>query len=70
MLNPGYPYEESLMRYNNATELTMCMAIRKFNTFNWTRGNHFTAYHFVSSFSLLLDASKPYFFVTQMFKMH
>jgi len=39
MLNPGYPYEESLLGYYNATQLTMCMAIRKFNTFNWTQGN-------------------------------
>lgn len=38
MLNPGYPYEESLLMYNNVTQLTMCMAIRKFNTFNWTQG--------------------------------
>ncbi|KAJ3675362.1 hypothetical protein LUZ60_004404 [Juncus effusus] len=38
MLNPGYPYEESLLGYYNVTGLTMCMSIRKFNTFNWTNG--------------------------------
>ncbi|KAJ4761809.1 Endoglucanase [Rhynchospora pubera] len=38
MLNPGYPYEESLLGYYNATQLTMCMSVRKFNTFNWTQG--------------------------------
>ncbi|KAJ1688393.1 hypothetical protein LUZ63_019783 [Rhynchospora breviuscula] len=39
MLNPGYPYEESLMGYHNVTELTMCMSVRKFDTFNWTQVN-------------------------------
>jgi hypothetical protein len=38
MLSPGYPYEESLMLYYNVTQLSMCMAIRKFNVFNWTQG--------------------------------
>ncbi|WOL01301.1 hypothetical protein Cni_G10017 [Canna indica] len=37
-LNPGYPYEESLSGYHNATSLNMCMALQRFNVFNYTRG--------------------------------
>ncbi|XP_020680103.1 endoglucanase 12 [Dendrobium catenatum] len=37
-LNPGYPFEESLRGYFNATGLTMCANLRRFNVFNWTKG--------------------------------
>ncbi|PKA66722.1 Endoglucanase 12 [Apostasia shenzhenica] len=37
-LSPGYPYEESLRGYFNATGLNMCAYLRQFNVFNWTRG--------------------------------
>lgn len=37
-LNPGYPYEESLMLYHNATGLNMCAYLKQFGVFNWTRG--------------------------------
>ncbi|KAK8937561.1 Endoglucanase 12 [Platanthera guangdongensis] len=37
-LNPGYPYEETLRGYFNATGLNMCANLRRFNVFNWTKG--------------------------------
>ncbi|XP_020571498.1 endoglucanase 12-like [Phalaenopsis equestris] len=37
-LNPGYPYEESLRGYFNATGLNMCANLRRFNVFNYTKG--------------------------------
>ncbi|XP_038986763.1 endoglucanase 12-like [Phoenix dactylifera] len=37
-LNPGYPYEESLRGYHNATGLNMCSGFKEFNVFNWSRG--------------------------------
>ncbi|KAG6512635.1 endoglucanase 12-like [Zingiber officinale] len=37
-LNPGYPYEESLSRYQNATGLNICMDLQRFNVFNYTPG--------------------------------
>jgi hypothetical protein len=37
-LNPGYPYEESLIGYHNATSLNMCMYFPKFAAFNFTKG--------------------------------
>lgn len=37
-LNPGYPYEEMLRIYHNATDRNMCSYLRQFNVFNWTRG--------------------------------
>jgi len=37
-LNPGYPYEESLMGYHNVTSMNMCMYFPKFNSFNFTKG--------------------------------
>ncbi|KAJ6817571.1 endoglucanase 12-like [Iris pallida] len=37
-LNPGYPYEDSLRGYHNATGLTMCSYLRQFQVFNFTRG--------------------------------
>lgn len=37
-LNPGYPYEESLMLYHNATGLNMCAYLKQYGVFNWTRG--------------------------------
>ncbi|RCV34344.1 hypothetical protein SEVIR_7G161100v4 [Setaria viridis] len=37
-LNPGYPYEESLIGYHNATSLNMCMYFPKFGAFNFTKG--------------------------------
>lgn len=41
-LNPGYPYEESLRGYFNATGLNMCANLRRFNVFNWTKGMCFS----------------------------
>ncbi|KAH6825455.1 Six-hairpin glycosidases superfamily protein [Perilla frutescens var. hirtella] len=37
-LNPGYPYDDILKYYHNATGLTMCSYLRRYNVFNWTRG--------------------------------
>ncbi|KAK3142183.1 hypothetical protein QOZ80_4BG0343350 [Eleusine coracana subsp. coracana] len=37
-LNPGYPYEESLIGYHNATSLNMCMYFPRFGSFNFTKG--------------------------------
>ncbi|KAG0499825.1 hypothetical protein HPP92_004516 [Vanilla planifolia] len=37
-LNPGYPYEESLRGYFNATGMNMCSLLRTFKVFNWTKG--------------------------------
>ncbi|XP_008813788.1 endoglucanase 12-like [Phoenix dactylifera] len=37
-LNPGYPYEESLRGYHNATGLNMCSGFKEFKVFNWSRG--------------------------------
>ncbi|XP_042379168.1 endoglucanase 12-like [Zingiber officinale] len=37
-LNPGYPYEETLSRYQNATGLNICMDLQRFNIFNYTPG--------------------------------
>ncbi|OEL17011.1 Endoglucanase 12 [Dichanthelium oligosanthes] len=37
-LNPGYPYEESLIGYHNATSLNMCMYFPRFNSFDFTKG--------------------------------
>ncbi|KQJ83374.1 endoglucanase 12 [Brachypodium distachyon] len=37
-LNPGYPYEESLMGYHNVTSMNMCMYFPKFAAFNFTKG--------------------------------
>ncbi|KAL6903574.1 hypothetical protein ACP4OV_004387 [Aristida adscensionis] len=37
-LNPGYPYEESLSGYHNATSLNMCMYFPRFGSFNFTKG--------------------------------
>jgi len=37
-LNPGYPYEESLIGYHNATSLNMCMYFPRFAAFNFTKG--------------------------------
>ncbi|URD90912.1 Glycosyl hydrolase family 9 [Musa troglodytarum] len=37
-LNPGYPYEESLSGYHNATGINMCMKLQRFNVFNFTPG--------------------------------
>jgi len=37
-LNPGYPYEESLIGYHNATSLNMCMYFPQFAAFNFTKG--------------------------------
>ncbi|EHA8587680.1 endoglucanase 12 [Cocos nucifera] len=37
-LNPGYPYEETLLQYHNATGIDMCSCFKEFHVFNWTRG--------------------------------
>jgi endoglucanase len=37
-LNPGYPYEESLIGYNNATSIDMCSYLPRFAAFNFTKG--------------------------------
>ncbi|XP_062224830.1 endoglucanase 12-like [Phragmites australis] len=37
-LNPGYPYEESLIGCHNATSLSMCMYLPRFAAFNFTKG--------------------------------
>ncbi|XP_052197591.1 endoglucanase 12 [Diospyros lotus] len=37
-LNPGYPYEDMLRSYHNATALTMCSYLQRFRVFNWTQG--------------------------------
>ncbi|CAD6260403.1 unnamed protein product [Miscanthus lutarioriparius] len=37
-LNPGYPYEQSLLRYHKETGLDMCKYFRRFRAFNFTRG--------------------------------
>ncbi|KAJ1271724.1 hypothetical protein BS78_06G148000 [Paspalum vaginatum] len=37
-LNPGYPYEESLIGYHKATGLDMCRCFRRFAAFNFTKG--------------------------------
>ncbi|TXG48466.1 hypothetical protein EZV62_027760 [Acer yangbiense] len=37
-LNPGYPFEGMLIKYHNATTLTMCSYIKLFGIFNWTQG--------------------------------
>ncbi|XP_073007941.1 endoglucanase 12-like [Typha latifolia] len=37
-LSPGYPYEEMLRTYHNATDRNMCSYLQQFNVFNWTRG--------------------------------
>ncbi|KAL5215374.1 hypothetical protein ABZP36_004526 [Zizania latifolia] len=37
-LNLGYPYEESLIGYHNATSMNMCMYFPRFSAFNFTKG--------------------------------
>ncbi|MFS8030518.1 putative cellulase [Helianthus anomalus] len=37
-LNPGYPYEDLLRGYHNATSLTMCSYLPRYQFFNWTQG--------------------------------
>ncbi|KAF0891811.1 hypothetical protein E2562_010992 [Oryza meyeriana var. granulata] len=37
-LNPGYPYEESLIGYHNTSSLNMCMYFPRFGAFNFTKG--------------------------------
>lgn len=37
-LNPGYPYEQTLMQYHNVTQLNMCSYLKQFPVYNWTRG--------------------------------
>ncbi|GAB4855919.1 Endoglucanase 12 [Ancistrocladus abbreviatus] len=37
-LNPGYPYETTLMQYHNVTCLNMCSYLKQFQVFNWTHG--------------------------------
>lgn len=37
-LSPGYPYEDMLRSYQEATGLNMCSYLKRFNVFNWTAG--------------------------------
>ncbi|KAJ8746840.1 hypothetical protein K2173_003846 [Erythroxylum novogranatense] len=37
-LSPGYPYEDMLQMYHNATILNMCSYLQKYQVFNWTTG--------------------------------
>uniref|UniRef100_A0A803KMJ8 Endoglucanase n=1 Tax=Chenopodium quinoa TaxID=63459 RepID=A0A803KMJ8_CHEQI len=37
-LNPGFPYEQTLMQYHNVTQLNMCSYIKQFQVYNRTRG--------------------------------
>ncbi|XP_076895707.1 endoglucanase 12-like [Bidens hawaiensis] len=37
-LNPGFPYEDLLRSYHNASSLTMCSYLPQYNVFNWTQG--------------------------------
>ncbi|XP_009127411.1 endoglucanase 7 [Brassica rapa] len=37
-LNPGFPYENMLSRYHNATGVTMCAYLKQYNVFNRTSG--------------------------------
>uniref|UniRef100_A0A0E0PB19 Endoglucanase n=1 Tax=Oryza rufipogon TaxID=4529 RepID=A0A0E0PB19_ORYRU len=37
-LNPGYPYEESLIGYHNTTSMNMCTYFPRFGAFNFTKG--------------------------------
>jgi endoglucanase len=37
-LNPGYPYEDSLRGYHNATSIDMCSYLPRFAAFNFTKG--------------------------------
>ncbi|XP_076927969.1 endoglucanase 12-like [Bidens hawaiensis] len=37
-LNPGFPYEELLYKYNNATSINMCSYLQRYQVFNWTKG--------------------------------
>lgn len=45
-LNPGFPYEGMLHSYHNATSLTMCSYLEKFQYFNWTKGTRVCKMHF------------------------
>ncbi|KAG2312570.1 hypothetical protein Bca4012_027123 [Brassica carinata] len=37
-LNPGFPYENMLSRYHNATGITMCAYLKQYSVFNRTSG--------------------------------
>jgi len=37
-LNPGYPYERTLIQYHNVTGLNMCSYLQEFSVYNWTQG--------------------------------
>lgn len=39
-LNPGYPYEQTLMQYHNVTQLNMCSYMKQFHVYNWTQGTY------------------------------
>ncbi|KAJ4909926.1 Endoglucanase 7 [Raphanus sativus] len=39
-LNPGFPYENMLSRYHNATGVTMCAYLKQYNVFNRTSGDY------------------------------
>jgi hypothetical protein len=38
VLDPGYPFEQSLKSYHKETDLDMCKYFRRFRAFNFTRG--------------------------------
>lgn len=38
-LDPDYPYEDVLRSYHNICGLIMCSYLRRYNVYNWTRGN-------------------------------
>ncbi|KAK9692242.1 hypothetical protein RND81_09G251000 [Saponaria officinalis] len=38
LLNPGFPYEQTLSQYHNVTGLNMCSYLRHFQVYNWTTG--------------------------------
>ncbi|KAF5177851.1 Endoglucanase [Thalictrum thalictroides] len=37
-LSPGYPYEDMLSVYHDATGHNMCSYLQEYNVFNWTKG--------------------------------
>ncbi|KAL9248299.1 hypothetical protein vseg_021638 [Gypsophila vaccaria] len=38
LLNPGYPYEQTLSQFHKVTGLNMCSYLRRFQVYNWTEG--------------------------------
>lgn len=44
-LSPGFPYEDMLSSYHNATALNLCSYLPQFNVFNFTNGEPLTLPH-------------------------